>query len=118
MQLENIDLSDNRFTGSIPGLLFRVSTIRTVSLVKNCFEGSLPSVICLARNLTVLALNGLHTSGDCDDYFFPFTNYLFSDQIYGSIPSCMLTLPQLENLQLVGNGKVILGNEFHGTLNC
>ena len=58
--LEIIDLSSNRFSSSIPATIFKLPKIRTITLVKNCFSGSLPEDICDSK-VQELFMDGLST---------------------------------------------------------
>ena len=74
-KLQNIDLSNNFFTGSIPSSAFNLPTLTTFSASKNCFSGSIPSNICNCTTLKTIALNGVSTQ-DCggrpiEQIFFP-----------------------------------------------
>ena len=104
----HLDISNNRFHGSVPGNLFsRLNRILSVAATKNCFSGSLPESICEAQSLEVLALDGLASGDNCREQMpYPFSlldAYLISPLV-GSIPPCYWNLPNLTVLHLSGNG--------------
>lgn len=106
-KLMHLDLSNNAFTGTLPMQLFHLESIRTLAAVKNCFHGSLPEDICYAKNLTVLALDGLTAGTKCRqktwDPFNIWNTYSVS-YLDGSIPDCIWDLPNLTVLHVSGNG--------------
>jgi Leucine-rich repeat (LRR) protein len=109
--LNNIDLSNNRFTGRIPVNFFRLnSSLQSVSLSKNCFYGSIPEELCLLQNLTSLSLDGLSTSVNCqapDIFQGPFSfirSFEVTHFMKSSIPSCLYELPKIQLIHLSGNG--------------
>eukprot|EP01038_Epipyxis_sp_PR26KG_P012074 gene12074-16159_t len=105
--ITHIDLSNNEFIGNIPLSPFKTSQLSTFAVVKNCFSGSIPSMICNAVNLTVLAFDGLSTADKCQARTFAFigksTYHTGPFGIYGSIPSCLFSMPKLSILHLSGN---------------
>jgi Leucine-rich repeat (LRR) protein len=121
-ELTNIDLSDNQLTGKLSAEPFFTNMLETFAIVGNCLTGSLPLQICKANQLTVLALDGLHTSEKCQNKFFPFsdrfTSYSLSATIENGIPSCIYNMTNLKTLHLSGNGlkdnieKIHLGNKL------
>jgi hypothetical protein len=110
ISLVNIDLSDNKLSGNIPGELFLLPEVQTVSLTKNCFTGTLPSSMCKAVKMTVLSMDGLGTADGCKHTSsIPFTNVLLGKTLQGSIPTCLMLLRNITVLSLSANG-------FTGTL--
>ncbi|RYH23648.1 hypothetical protein EON65_17670 [archaeon] len=107
--LTNVDISHNRFTGSLPMSPFQIPTLRTIDASVNCFEGTLSEGLCQPGNLSVLILDGLSTSLACRSRIFPksfsmlkaFT--LNKIKVSGSIPSCVFNIPGLRVLHLSGN---------------
>jgi hypothetical protein len=103
--LENVDLSDNRFSGSIPPDLFELPEVITIALSLNCFEGSLPQSMCKAHNVSVLSMDGLGAAQVCKNSVeLPFSGVTLFNTLEGSIPTCVWSLPALQVLHLTGNG--------------
>jgi hypothetical protein len=110
--LESLDLSNNRFSGTIPYEFFSLPMIDSIVITSGCYQGPLSSSICDAINLTTLTLEGLHAGSECQ---IPITNpfavkeVYFTDPFGGEIPSCLWQMSNLESLHLTGNGH-------HGSL--
>jgi Leucine-rich repeat (LRR) protein len=68
--IEILELSNNEFTGSLPNHVFTFPTLRTFIASVNCFEGTLPSTICQAVNMTTLVLDGMGSSPACNAPIF------------------------------------------------
>jgi Leucine-rich repeat (LRR) protein len=103
--LHNLDLSDNRFSGSLPSQLFLLSRLESISLSLNCFEHRLPSSMCHAGHVEVLSLTGLGSSHSCKNLVtVPFTSVSLVQTMDGSIPDCVWQLSNLRMLNLAGNG--------------
>lgn len=112
MILTNIDMSDNNCYGKIPYDIFKVPTLETVALSVNCFSGTLPDSICMANNVSVLSMDGLDAASGCSGRFhMPFSSVdvPLSRGVLGTIPKCLLSLPNLVVLHLAAN-------HFTGTL--
>ena len=101
--LQNFDISDNSFTGSLPVELFDLPSIQTIAAVKNCFSGYLPDNICKPKTLNVLALDGLTSSPKCISYIASFLNGYISSPMKGTIPTCLYSLPNITTLHMSGN---------------
>jgi Leucine-rich repeat (LRR) protein len=110
--LEALDLSNNRFSGTIPYEFFSLPMIDSIVITSGCYQGPLSSRICDGSNLTTLTLEGLHAGSECQ---IPITNpfavkeVYFTDPFGGEIPSCLWQMSNLEALHLTGNGH-------HGSL--
>jgi Leucine-rich repeat (LRR) protein len=103
--LLNLDVSDNRFTGSIPSQLFLLPQLQSISLSLNCFEQELPSSMCEARGVEVISMSGLGSSKSCKNLVtVPFTSVSLVQTMDGSIPDCVWLLSNLKMLNLAGNG--------------
>lgn len=107
----NVDLSDNRFTGTLSGDYFlnKSDSLQTFSVSLNCLSGSIPDEICQVSSLTVLSLDGLTTAENCRNYIFPLTsstvNTFTSKRFFQqTIPSCLFHMPNLISLHMSGNG--------------
>eukprot|EP01038_Epipyxis_sp_PR26KG_P004695 gene4695-6593_t len=103
--ISHIDISNNRLSGTIPNEPFFLRELSTFAAVKNCFTGTLPSEICQAPNLTVLAFDGLSSSPNCQiPLLISKSTYIKrSNSITGEVPSCLFTMPNLMILHLSGN---------------
>jgi Leucine-rich repeat (LRR) protein len=105
MSLEVLDFSHNRLSGTIPPFLFQLPRILTIALSLNCFRGKLPPEMCFARELLVLAMDGLGVARECPDQKqLPFSGVILGNTLVGTIPSCLWSLPHIELLHLSGNG--------------
>ena len=62
VNLSIIDISGNLLEDSIPDLVFSLPSITTFVGSKNCFSEELTSSICNAKDLKVIALDGLSSS--------------------------------------------------------
>jgi Leucine-rich repeat (LRR) protein len=106
--LVNLDLSNNEFTGSIaPSFFAGNNNVSTFAAVANCLYGTIPQEICLASNLTALALDGISTSNDCKEYILAkttFNGFYPKYSVNEQIPACLFAMPKLESLHLSGNG--------------
>ena len=105
--LNSIDLSNNRFSSSLPDSIFQVKNLTIFASAKNCFTGKLSAGICMAnQTLQTLVLDGLHTQDVCQDPIFYHTHtYFITNPVTGTIPSCLLQdMSKLEFLHLSGNG--------------
>jgi Leucine-rich repeat (LRR) protein len=112
MVLTNVDMSDNLCHGALSSDMFKIPTLETVALSVNCFSGSLPDNICLAGNLSVISMDGLAAASECAGRFnMPFSevDVPLSRGVVGTIPKCMISLPNLIVLHLAAN-------HFTGTL--
>jgi len=108
VNISDIDLGDNQFTGAIPIQPFAAPALLTFAAVGNCFQGMIPEDICSARNLTALAFDGMTSADACRRRFFPtskrFTSYSLNVlNIHGSVPLCLFAMPALNTLHLSGN---------------
>jgi Leucine-rich repeat (LRR) protein len=123
--LESIDASNNQFTGTIPTSFSSISLITSLVLSSNCFTGSIPTELCSVKSLSSLSLDGLATASNCRINLFPtltnvFNSFFLKDYIQGSIPSCLLELPNLQLLHLSGNGltgTIPSNNQLSSALN-
>ncbi len=100
-----IDLSSNKFTGAIPTDIFTPRVI-SVSAFKGCFEGTIPSSICNAKNLVTLALDGVSSNCATPIWGSKIPNSPKSSKpIIGGIPHCLWTnMKNLSFMHLSGNG--------------
>jgi len=110
--ITTIDISGNRFTGSIPEKVFGLNNLVSLVLSTNCYEKSLPSNICNISTFETLILSGLSSAPSCRDYFWD-TTVLAADfngfepmqDMTGALPSCILqNNPKLQIYYASGNG--------------
>jgi Leucine-rich repeat (LRR) protein len=103
--LANLDVSDNRFSGSIPFQLFLLPRLQSLSLSLNCFEHKLPPSMCEARSVEVISMSGLGSSQDCKNLVkVPFTSVSLVQTMDGNIPDCVWQLSNVRIMNLAGNG--------------
>lgn len=105
-KLNTIQLSGNAFTGAIPEQPFLSQGLYTFSVVDNCMQGSIPTVMCHHPTLNIIALDGMGTAKACRRLISPGTSdaYTVTRAITGGIPSCLFDIPNLTTLHLCGNG--------------
>ncbi|PIN04953.1 Non-specific serine/threonine protein kinase [Handroanthus impetiginosus] len=113
-RLNVLSLAGNKFTGAIPVSIFNVSTLEILEFSYNSLSGDLPANMC--RNLPSLARFAV-----------------YSNQLYGQIPSTIGECSQLRTLALefnqfngpvpkqIGNLSMLVylylgGNDFKGIL--
>ncbi|XP_076926641.1 uncharacterized protein LOC143589897 [Bidens hawaiensis] len=111
--LEIVNLSKNRFTGSIPVLLCKAPRIQVLDLSKNKFSGRFPQCLGNLIILQVLDLSNINISGYVPSSL-GFLKYLTSlhmhnNRFEGDIPVSLQNLTELVTLDL-GN------NLFTGTI--
>lgn len=104
--LENIDIGNNYFTGSLPSNIFEVPSLSSFSAVGNCIEGNIPIEICSSTTLLALALDGIDSSPHCTKRIFPFSTAYLSNinVIPDGIPTCIFSMNSLQLLHVCGNG--------------
>ena len=114
--LNTVDISSNRFSGTVPASFFAPANrsaaassnnLLSFAAVKNCLTGSIPPQICQSLHLTALALDGLHTSEACITKILPLSkskSYLIPRSLQGTIPPCLYQMQKLQVLHLSGNG--------------
>jgi Leucine-rich repeat (LRR) protein len=106
--LQVLDLSLNRFSGTLPASVFSLPALHSVVLSQNCFSGSLPSSMCLNNKLRSIVLDLL--TGSCGSRSgFIFRGIVLAHYMTGTIPSCLWSSSSIRTLHLVGNG-------LHGSL--
>jgi Leucine-rich repeat (LRR) protein len=82
-RLEELRLSSNRLSGSLPDTLGAFARLRVLQAASNALSGSLPVTLCNAQNLEELDVG--------------------NNALTGQIPSCVGTLNKLQRLDLSGN---------------
>ena len=106
-KLEDIDISNNYFSGALPLSFFKIPTLKTFGAVKNCISGELSPLICSATKLTALALDGLGTASECRKQLYgsrQLSAYGLAFHLTGKLPRCLFEMPKLKILHLSGNG--------------
>ncbi len=106
--LVNFDVSNNQLTGTLPDFTFIAPSLKTFAASSNCIDGTISDNICTISSFTLLALDGLSTATKCRTKFFPssrfFNGFYVNSYIKNGIPDCLFTMPNLQTLQLSGNG--------------
>jgi Leucine-rich repeat (LRR) protein len=112
-KLNLFDVSGNQLTGTIPYSLFLISTLNSIALSVNCFEGELPQSICHAIEVSTFSMDGLGSARHCKKHgVIPFTDVSLGKMMEGSIPECVWKLSKLATLGLAGNGLTgTIGND-------
>lgn len=103
-----VDISNNFFTGTISGDLFKNATsLQSFAATSNCLSGAIPHDICNATGLLSLALDGLATASRCRNAIVPgvqaIPSFTLQNTFTGGIPTCIFGLPQLQSLHVSGN---------------
>lgn len=101
----------NQFTGTLPVDSLATGRWQAVILTENCLSGTLPGdALCANEGMTEIVLSGLHTASTCRRSVLPsmqslhfYTSYSESTSVGGSLPGCLLSLPELTYLTLSGN---------------
>jgi Leucine-rich repeat (LRR) protein len=106
LTLTTIQLSNNRFSGTLPDEVFHLANLTTLVAVSNCFHGSLPAAVCDNQRLFTLVLDSLRSNSRCSDFQIPgFTSSADKSKVFnGKIPLCLFQHPALNTLHLSGNG--------------
>jgi hypothetical protein len=108
--LNTVDVSSNQFTGTIPLSVVTLPKLQSLILSTNCLRGSISENLCSIDSLISLSLDGLATAPNCRVNLFPeslhsiFNSFVLKHYIAGTIPSCLLEMENIKQLQLSGNG--------------
>ncbi|KAM1525481.1 hypothetical protein ACFX10_009940 [Malus domestica] len=105
--LSDIDISGCNFTGSIPRSIVDLHQLVYFDLSSNKFNGSIPS-FSMAKNLTLIDLSYNQLTGQINStHWENLTNlmnlHLGSNQLDGTIPPSLFSLPLLQKLQISNN---------------
>lgn len=110
VSIELVNIANNLFSGPISGEFFNLPRVSALSLVSNCFTGTLTETICAATSLTTIDFDGVGNNAACsrneevNRLRPPFISGIFTDsQFHGTIPSCLMTMPLLQVLHLSAN---------------
>nr|XP_016460467.1 PREDICTED: LOW QUALITY PROTEIN: protein STRUBBELIG-RECEPTOR FAMILY 3-like [Nicotiana tabacum] len=103
--LKTLDLSNNHIGGSIPSIL--PVTLQNIFLSANEFTGSIPTSLSYLSQLSAMSLNGNHLTGEIPDSFHGLTALvnldLSGNSLSGSLPSSLGSLSSLTTLHLQNN---------------
>jgi hypothetical protein len=119
-KINNIDISQNIISGSIPSEIFEIKSLKTFAAVKNCIEGVLPLSMCNCSGLTTLALDGLKSADKCQvsiylsiylfinifPFVFVYLNYTNITICYQSLYHYRYVFLKVLNLQLINFGLI------------
>jgi hypothetical protein len=108
-KLEQIDISNNFFTGELPAIVFELPKLVIFNAGGNCIKGKLPNNLCNSTILSTLILNGLYSASVCRKLIFPniifnFKTYFSTANVIEDIPDCIYNMTSLNTLFLSGNG--------------
>jgi Leucine-rich repeat (LRR) protein len=99
--LSTVQLSGNQLTSTLPVAAFLLPSLSSFAAVDNCFEGPLPEeAICSSCSLSALVLDGLHSAPACR---YGASLYRQGFKL-GTLPQCLLSMPNLATLHLSGSG--------------
>ena len=104
--LQEVHLSNNDLTGSIPGEVFELSQLTYLSLNYNKFSGRLPNVISQLPNLEELQLKNNQISGQIPASIGSLKKLrvlsMSANHLTGTLPDELTDLLKLETLNLQG----------------
>lgn len=103
-QLQSLDFSNNELTGTLPAELFLLPNVTSLSLVKNCFVGSIPETICEMKAISSLNLNGLAAGDACEIPLIQVLRTYTTKFMASTVPTCLFSLSTLHSLDISGNG--------------
>ena len=106
LNLEQVDFSNNIFTGQLPVGLFG-PRLRTLASVQTCFREEIPKEICNSLSLESIVIDAIGSGGQCPSHIWPLIpgspNKV--NIINGGIPRCVWTdLKNLSILHAASNG--------------
>ncbi|CAN4094119.1 unnamed protein product [Withania somnifera] len=103
--LKTIDLSNNHIGGSIPSIL--PVTLQNIFLSANAFTGSIPTSLSYLSQLSAMSLNGNRLTGEIPDSFHGLTALVNLDlsinNLSGPLPPSLGDLSSLTTLHLQNN---------------
>jgi Leucine-rich repeat (LRR) protein len=103
--LRLLDISNNKFSGTLSASLFELPSLQTVILSQNCFSGSLPTTLCGNSNLEYIVLDLLTANcGNAVASIPLLQGFVLRRLVDGSIPSCIWNMSSIKLLHLIGNG--------------
>ncbi|KAF3678524.1 Protein STRUBBELIG-RECEPTOR FAMILY 1 [Capsicum annuum] len=102
--IKTIDLSNNHIGGSIPNLPV---TLQNIFLSANAFTGSIPTSLSYLTRLSAMSLNDNHLTGEIPDSFHSLTALvnldLSSNNLSGPLPPTLGDMSSLTALHLQDN---------------
>jgi Leucine-rich repeat (LRR) protein len=105
--LQTLNLVTNQLSGSIPASLGNLTNLQLLYLVQNQLSGSIPASLSGLTNLQVLNLSENQLSGDIPASLGSLANLqyleLFNNQLSGSIPATLGSLTNLKSFRLNNN---------------
>ncbi|XP_048551703.1 probable LRR receptor-like serine/threonine-protein kinase At3g47570 [Triticum urartu] len=111
--LQTLYLSENRFTGTIPSEIAKLTNLTVLQLDGNLLSGGIPDTLGNLENLFLLGLSRNKLSGKIPESVGNFKNLgelnLEENNLTGSIPS---SLADCQNLVLLN----LSYNDFHGSI--
>ncbi|XP_024987335.1 probable LRR receptor-like serine/threonine-protein kinase At1g07650 [Cynara cardunculus var. scolymus] len=106
-KLENLSVTANRLSGSIPTFLGSITSLRDVRLENNMFSGPVPPALGKLTSLTTLVLSANKLTGTLPGKLKSMTSLkelrLSSNNFSGKMPS-LEGWTQLEELEIQGSG--------------
>ncbi|KAM0047916.1 putative protein kinase RLK-Pelle-DLSV family [Helianthus debilis subsp. tardiflorus] len=106
MQLHNLSLMGNRFSGPFPRALTRMTTLRDLSLEGNRFSGSIPQTIANLKNLERLILTSNEFTGELPEALGNLTNLtdmrISDNNFTGKIPNFISRWTKIGKLHIQG----------------
>ncbi|GMI82273.1 leucine-rich repeat receptor-like kinase with extracellular malectin-like domain 1 [Hibiscus trionum] len=108
LKLEIMTVSMNRLSGSIPGSLGNISTLKFLSLENNMLSGTIPPELGKLVNLENLTLNANYLTGNLPPSLANLFNLkelrISSNNFTGKIPNIFQSWKQLEKLEIQASG--------------
>ncbi len=107
--LQDVALSNNEFTGSLPSRLFlNTPSLQVFGAGTNCLSGTLPVELCQLKLLLGFSIDGASTSEGCrlpivDIPSLGMNAFITKKQMTGTIPYCMFSLHNSLSISLSGN---------------
>ncbi|KAK9022808.1 hypothetical protein V6N11_003047 [Hibiscus sabdariffa] len=108
LKLETVSVAMNRLSGSIPGSLGNITTLKYLSLENNLFSGTIPPEFGKLVNLENLTLNTNYLTGQFPSSLANLSNLkelrISSNNFTGKIPNIFQSWKQLEKLEIQASG--------------
>ncbi|KAK8646112.1 hypothetical protein V6N13_119908 [Hibiscus sabdariffa] len=107
LKLETVSVAMNRLSGSIPGSLGNITTLKYLSLENNLFSGTIPPEFGKLVNLENLTLNANYLTGKFPSSLANLSNLkelISSNNFTGKIPNIFQSWKQLEKLEIQASG--------------
>ncbi|KAE8732704.1 ATP binding protein, putative isoform 1 [Hibiscus syriacus] len=98
LKLETVSVAMNRLSGSIPGSLGNITTLKYLSLENNMFSGTIPPDTLNANYLTGKFPSSLANLSNLKELRISSNNFV------GKIPKIFQSWKQLEKLEIQGSG--------------